>query len=98
MGDNMYQPVDVREKRWASSWARKLDEAQNEIARLESAPRAPTNVNEILEAMGTHSITLKNLIDAFIKNEGIVGVGLITLQEQLSSIVHAHYNSGGWKV
>lgn len=48
------------------------------------------DANKILEAMHSHSIMLKDLIDAFIKNEGIIGVGLITLQEQLSSIVDAH--------
>ena len=52
------------------------------------------NANKILEAMHSNSITLKDLINAFIKNEGIIGVGLITLQEQLSSIVDAHHKPG----
>lgn len=29
-----FEPTDVREKRWASSWAQKLHEAQKEITRL----------------------------------------------------------------
>ena len=52
------------------------------------------DANKILETMHSNSITLKDLIDAFIESQGIIGVGLITLQEQLSSIVDAHHKPG----
>jgi len=56
------------------------------------------NANDILRAMAKDEITLKDLIDTHIKNQGIIGVGLITLQEQLSAIVDAHHKvrSADW--
>ena len=50
-----------------------------------------TTANDILALMTQEKITLKNLIDAHIENQGIIGVGLITLEQQLIAIVHAHH-------
>lgn len=49
------------------------------------------NANNILKLMVEYKITLKDLIDAHIETQGIIGVGLITLEEELSKIVNAHY-------
>ena len=52
------------------------------------------NANGILKLMCENEITLKDLIDSYIENQGIIGVGLITLEEQLGEIVNAHYRRG----
>ncbi len=49
------------------------------------------NINHVLAICVRYEITLKDLIDAHIKNNGIIGVGLITLEEDLVKIVNAHY-------
>lgn len=49
------------------------------------------DANKILEALHSNSITLRDLIDTHIDSAGIIGVGLITLKEQLGAIVDAHH-------
>jgi len=44
----------------------------------------------ILMLMAEQGITLEELIDAYIENDAIIGVGLITLRDQVTAIVDAH--------
>jgi hypothetical protein len=47
-------------------------------------------VDDILSTMAENEITLKEVIDGFIEHEHIIGVGLITLREQLTEMVNSH--------
>jgi len=44
----------------------------------------------ILMLMAEQGITLEELIDAYIEHDAIIGVGLITLRDQVTAIVDAH--------
>lgn len=46
--------------------------------------------NRIIEAMLVGEVTLKDLIDGIIERDSIIGVGLITLRDQLNEIVNIH--------
>ena len=44
----------------------------------------------ILMLMLLHKISLSDIIDAIIKDQHIIGVGLITMKDQLVEVVNAH--------
>ena len=44
----------------------------------------------ILMVMELHEISVHDLLDAYIDHHGIIGVGLITLRDDLTAAVNAH--------
>ena len=52
---------------------------------------ARKEVVEVITLMSSHAVTFKELIDGYIELEGIIGVGLITLEKELVKIVDAHH-------
>jgi hypothetical protein len=50
-------------------------------------------IQEHIEGLAKDGLTLKDLIDAYVTEGGIIGVGLITLEDQLVGIVRAHHKA-----
>lgn len=52
--------------------------------------KTAAKVERVIEQMNHDHISLETLIDGHIAGEGIVGVGLITLRNELNSMVNKH--------
>jgi hypothetical protein len=49
------------------------------------------NVSVLFDKMVEAEVSIADIIDHYIEVNGIIGVGLITMEEQLSAVVNAHH-------
>ena len=47
--------------------------------------------NELTFWLDSHEVSIRDVIDTYIEGTGTIGVGLITLEQQLVEIVKSHH-------